>query len=485
MTSIPVSREDLARTLFATKVVTFGTFTLKSGIVSPVYFDLRVTVSFPHALKGIAKHLLQLMEQEQDGAFDFLCGVPYTALPFATLMSDLSGIGMVMRRKEAKSYGTKKLIEGVFTGGENVLVVEDVVTSGASVLETVQVLRQAGLTITHAYTLLDRQQGGAAMLAQHGITLRSVFRVSELVEILSQAQLLQEDQARRVLDFVKTPAPAPKDKVVLSYQQRSQSPGCHPLSKRIFDIMESKKSNLCISVDTETMEQALTLIEQTGPYVCMVKTHVDIWPDFTQDKVQMLTTLAEKHNFVLFEDRKFADIGNTVQLQCRAGVYRIASWADLVNAHALPGPGILTGLASCAQPADPSARLSGCLLLAQMSSEGTLARGDYTTQCKAMAAGSKDFVMGYICMERISDDPGHLHITPGVKLPPPDATSDGKASGGDGLGQQYNTPEVVIAEKGNDIIVVGRGIYQAADPVQEARRYQEAGWAAYQKKLQP
>lgn len=204
-----------------------------------------------------------------------------------------------------------------------------------------------------------------------------------------------------------------------------------------------------------------------GPHVCIVKTHVDILEDFTPSFTQSLQQLAEKHNFVIFEDRKFADIGNTVKNQFSKGLYHIADWADLVNAHAIPGDGVVEGLKEIGTPLDRA-----CLLIAEMSSAGSLATGEYTTRVVEMAKNHKDFVVGFISQSCLLDDPQFVHMTPGVQL----------STGGDALGQQYLTPTEVIINKGSDVVIVGRGIYQAADPLKAAVDFKEAAYNAYMKR---
>ncbi|GAA5855679.1 hypothetical protein JCM9279_003301 [Rhodotorula babjevae] len=260
-----------------------------------------------------------------------------------------------------------------------------------------------------------------------------------------------------------------------------------PVAQQLLACCERKQTNLCVSVDVTKKAALLRIADAAGPYICCVKTHIDIVEDFDQDLVQQLQALADKHDFLIWEDRKFADIGNTVRLQYSSGIYKIASWSHITNAHLVPGEGILTGLASVGQPLG-----RGLLLLAEMSAKGNLATGDYTRKNVEAARRFPEFVMGFVAMRRVDERdetaggvaPGegadYVIMTPGVGL---DST-------GDGMGQQYRTPDEVVNASGCDIIIVGRGIYGGGEGnaddeiVRQCRRYQEAGWKAYLDRLE-
>lgn len=192
--------ESLINKLFEIGAVKFGEFKLKSGIISPIYIDLRLTVSYPELLKEVGE---AMWEKVQNLPFDIICGVPYTALPIATAISLAHSKPMVMRRKEIKEYGTKKIIEGTFKAGQNVLVIEDLVTSGMSVFETIEPIQHEGLKVTDIVVLIDREQGGKTHIHNKGYNLHSVLTISEILETLQQTGKIETAMVNQVRTFIK------------------------------------------------------------------------------------------------------------------------------------------------------------------------------------------------------------------------------------------------------------------------------------------
>lgn len=219
-----------------------------------------------------------------------------------------------------------------------------------------------------------------------------------------------------------------------------------------------------------------------GPYIAVFKTHIDIVSDFGDHTIAMLQELSEKHNFLFFEDRKFVDIGNTVQMQYHGGALKISKWAHIVNASILAGPTIIEALSKASVSDDfPNADERGFLVLAEMTTKGSLAVGDYTRLSVETARKYKNSVIGFVATRSLTslanklgpvDQEDFVVFTTGVN----------RSSAGDSLGQQYQTPSQAI-KNGADFIIAGRGIYAASDPVEAVKLYQKEGWDSYQDRI--
>ena len=244
------------------------------------------------------------------------------------------------------------------------------------------------------------------------------------------------------------------------------------LSKEYMKLAIEKKSLLILAADKRTIGDMLTLIEEVGDYVTVIKTHVDLIEDWTYNKWMEVVDLSKNKNVLLFEDRKFADIGKISREQM-GGIYSINKWADIVTSHLISGPDIVDGLDSAWKDVE---RKGGVFLLAQMSSRGNLLSPEYSDHVINLGIGKKDVVMGYIgngsSPNEVRDLRGkvgdsQMIWTPGVNL-----------NAGEGeLGQRYGDPyEVIIA--GSDGIIVGSGIHKSESPASSAKMYAEISWKA-------
>jgi uridine monophosphate synthetase len=251
------AKEALILDLHAVEAVKLGSFVLKSGITSPIYLDLRVLVSHPRLLASVASLLRTLPPTRP---YDLLCGVPYTALPFAAVLSVAASVPMLLSRYDDKS------IEGTFTAGQAVLIVEDLVTSGASVLETVGPLRGEGLVVADAVVVIDREQGGRENLAASGVTLHSLMTLTEMLAVLLRHGKVSEEKAgevSRFLDANRKVAVPVKHKVARkSFAERAGLAIINPMGRKLFETMEAKQSNLCVAADVGTAKELLELADK-------------------------------------------------------------------------------------------------------------------------------------------------------------------------------------------------------------------------------
>ena len=182
--------------------IKFGDFTLASGRKSPYYVDLRLVYSNPEVFEKFASMCADLVQKKVDGKVDRIAGVPISGIPLATLVSHKLSLPLVLVRKEAKTHGREKKIEGELEKGDKVVLVEDLVTVGGSVLEAVDAIKKEGGEVSDVVVILDREEGALDSLSKAGIKLHSCMRISEVVEKLREDGLLDSEQADSILENI-------------------------------------------------------------------------------------------------------------------------------------------------------------------------------------------------------------------------------------------------------------------------------------------
>ncbi|HOT91950.1 MAG TPA: orotidine-5'-phosphate decarboxylase [Anaerolineae bacterium] len=190
---------ELILSLYEAGCVKFGEFTLASGKKSPIYVDLRRVISFPNVFRRVVAAYADVISGL---SFDCIAAVPYAALPTAAAAALQLGRPMIYPRKEVKTHGTGQAIEGMFEPGQTALVIEDVVTSGGSIVTAVQTMQDAGLKIQDVVVLVDREQGGGAALAEKGLRLHALLTLNQILDTLRDENCIADtmyDEVKRYL----------------------------------------------------------------------------------------------------------------------------------------------------------------------------------------------------------------------------------------------------------------------------------------------
>ena len=190
----------LADGLLSAGCIKFGEFTLKSGLKSPIYIDLRLVITYPRLLAQVGAAYLPVLAGLK---FDRLAGLPYAAIPIATAVSLQGGYPMIYPRKEVKTYWTKAEIEGDYHAGETAVVIDDLTTTGGSKFEAIEKLTGAGLLVRDVVVLIDRQSGAREALAEAGFTLHPVLTITQLLDYWEDTGKVGKGQIAATRQFLK------------------------------------------------------------------------------------------------------------------------------------------------------------------------------------------------------------------------------------------------------------------------------------------
>ena len=200
MTQLDPELIALADDLLSAGCIKFGEFTLKSGLKSPIYIDLRRIISHPKLLADVAQAYLPIISSLQ---FSRIAGLPYAAIPIATAISLAGNYPMIYPRKEVKTYGTKAEIEGEYQAGETVVVIDDLATTGGSKFEAIEKLTAVGLVVKDVVVLVDRQSGAKESLEQAGFSMHAVLTIGQLLDYWEEDGRVEKDKIEKTRLFLQ------------------------------------------------------------------------------------------------------------------------------------------------------------------------------------------------------------------------------------------------------------------------------------------
>ena len=196
--------KDLGQILVGNGVVKFGTFTLSSGKISPYYIDLRLVPSFPEVFsKVIAAYENSLKVLIGLDNVDAVGGVPTSGLTYAAVVAYNLKKPLIYVRKENKTYGTEKEVEGVLKPGYKIALIDDLITTGGSLVKTIDTLRQKGVEVDNVIVLIDRLEGGANLLAEKGVKLNAITNIGELADLLHGMEIIDSEQYGHIKSQIK------------------------------------------------------------------------------------------------------------------------------------------------------------------------------------------------------------------------------------------------------------------------------------------
>mgnify|MGYP003872852477 CR=1 FL=1 len=186
--------------LYKHECILFGEFKLTSGLTSPYYIDLRITPSFPQLFKKIInvykEHVSPLKPE-------VIAGIATAGLPLASVLAYEMSLPLVYVRKEERKHGTKKLVEGSVKPGAHTIIVDDVATTGGSIVRAVRELRNIGLNVKYAVVLVDREQGAVEKLKELNVELKPILKVSDLIRILYEEKVIDSSIYNRVTEYIR------------------------------------------------------------------------------------------------------------------------------------------------------------------------------------------------------------------------------------------------------------------------------------------
>ncbi len=459
------------------KILEIGDFNLKSGINSPYYFDFRKIYAYPEICETLCKFIYRKYEGHLEKA-DRIAGVPLGAIPLATHISKLAKKPLIIPRNNIKTYGNKKEIEGIMEVGDEVILFEDTITTGKSLLATIKLIEKNGGQVELIIIVFNREEGGVEMLEALGYKVKILYNVVDVIDKLFEDRIIDDYLNEKITNYVALK----KNELIktISKMEKREDEGPqedtdpifnHPLRVATLKLAIDKQTIICLSLDCTTWAECKDIIRKCGKYILMVRTRVELYSDIDDiaDFAKEIMQLADEYKFLIFEDAKYGDGTNICWLKMTKGKFRPNDWATFVSIHGLTSASVLQYYKDKYNESQTyKPRLNFCLVM-QTNNLNSLSNSEYTAKCMEIARSYNEYVPFVMCNACMNLG-GVIKITDGVYDVIDNINLDLEG------GCKYKSIEQAIIDENNHIVIVADGILNAPDVEEAAAKYARISW---------
>jgi uridine monophosphate synthetase len=458
------------------KVLDVCSVKLSNNTKTDYYFNTKKIYSNPYFMNLIAEKIVKKINnytQKNNIDYEHVVGVPYGCIPLASIVSHKLDKSNLFTRKESKTYGTQKLIEGNYEIGDSVILIEDVITSGSSIMETVRTLENNGLLVSYVVVLFNRETGGLADTIQNcNIPIDYIYNISRLSNYLHVKKSIDDFDYGKIISSMavdkKNYINMIEDKKIekelveskIERNKKYEYVFDTQLNTILMGIIVNKKTALCLSLDVSKWSDAKIILDLCGPYICMVKLHSDLFSDIIEIDVfiKELKCLARKHQFLIMEDIKLADVDKITYSKITNSFFKYNKWANYITVHGLTSQSLINYKEELYKNEETNKNketkkeqhFANMCLVSQMNQNVSLCNESYSNECFKILGDNDNFSPVVVCQNSGENNIlNRIKLTPGVKL---------NLSQTDLKNRRYRDIKSAIVEEDNHIIIVGSDI---------------------------
>lgn len=452
-------------------ILEIGTFSLKNGNKVEYYFNTKKIYSNSTILKYVGDVMsdrITTFTKENDIDYQHIVGVPYGSLPLSSVVSHNLEQSLLFVRKEEKTHGTKSLIEGNYEIGDSVVLIEDVITSGSSIIETIEKIENTGLIVSLVVVLFNRQTGGLLNVEEKcEVPVEYLYDIDHLSKylqvkkhineydygkIISSIAIEKKNHINRMLEEKEN---LEKDNEFAKSIKNYDFIFNNPLERLLMSLVVAKESALCLSLDVNKWEDGKKILDLVGEYIVMVKVHCDLFTDINSIDlfIREIRVLARKRNFLIMEDVKLADVDKITYRKIKNSFFKYHKWANYLTIQGLTCKSVLDYCSSKEDSSDDSSDTNyyaNLSLVTDMNQKGAFIDEYYRMRCRKLM--KEDTSMGCI----ISQDGRHIvnkvKLTPGISIGNQQTEK-----------RNYRDIKTAIEIEDNHIIIVGNSILKEYD----------------------